>query len=387
VKKLDFRLTEEQQDIKNAAKEFAEGEFDIEYARKCDEEHIYPRELVRKAAKEGFIGMAFPEEFGGQGLGVLETSLVGEEFARVDSSLSLPILAATFGSEQILLFGSDEQKEKYLTKIAAGDYISCGMYTEPDAGSDAASYKTTAIKDGDDYVINGTKTFITNGGVANGGALCAVTDPDAPKFSNMSVIWIDDMQNKEGITISDLGRKMGINSTSTCEIAFDNCRVPQSNLVGDEGMGFMQAMMFFDTTRVGVGAMSVGMAQGAFDKALDYARQRKAFGIPIAKFEVTMFKFAEMATYIEAARNLVYKAAWLTDNDQPDPTLSSMAKWYAAKVGVYVCDEAIQIHGGYGYMAEYDVERWYRNAKIQEIYEGTKEIEKYTIGREIVGRI
>ncbi|VUT26311.1 MAG: putative acyl-CoA dehydrogenase [Candidatus Methanolliviera sp. GoM_asphalt] len=384
---MDFELTEEQQDIKNAAKEFAEGEFDLEYARKCDEEHIYPRELVRKAGKEGFIAMQFPEEYGGQGVGILEVCLVGEEFARVDSTLGLPSLASNFGSEQIWLFGTDEQKEKYLSKIASGEYISCGMYTEPDAGSDAASYKTSAEKDGDDYVINGTKTFITNAQYADVGAVAVITDKEAKKFSNMSVVWIDDLQEHEGIKISDLGRKMGINSTSTCEIAFDNCRVPQSNLVGEEGMGFLQMMQFFDTTRVPVGAMSVGMAQGAFDKALAYAKERKVFGMPVAKFEVTMFKFAEMATKIEAARNLVYKAAWKIDNETPDAALSSMAKWYAAKVGVDVCDEAIQIHGGYGYMADYDVERWYRNAKIQEIYEGTKEIEKYTIAREIIGRI
>jgi alkylation response protein AidB-like acyl-CoA dehydrogenase len=384
---MDFELTEEQQDIKNAAKEFAEGEFDLEYARKCDEEHIYPRELVRKAGKEGFIAMQFPEEYGGQEVGILEVCLVGEEFAKVDSTLTLPVIASNFGSEQVWLFGTDEQKEKYLPKIASGEIISCGMYTEPDAGSDAASYKTSAEKDGDDYVINGTKTFITNAEYADVGALAAVTDKEAPKFSNMSIIWIDDLQNREGIKISDLGRKMGINSTSTCEVAFDNCRVPQSNLLGEEGMGFMQAMQFFDTTRVPVGAMSVGMAQGAFDKALAYAKERKVFGMPVAKFEVTMFKLAEMATKIEAARNLVYKAAWKIDNETPDAALSSMAKWYAGKVGVDVCDEAIQIHGGYGYMADYDVERWYRNAKIQEIYEGTKEIEKYTIAREIIGRI
>ncbi|RZN68011.1 MAG: acyl-CoA dehydrogenase [Candidatus Methanolliviera hydrocarbonicum] len=384
---MDFELTEEQRDVKNAAREFAEGEFDLEYGRKCDAEHIYPIELVKKAAKEGFVGMAFPEKYGGQELGILETCLVAEEFSRVDFTLGMPALSSTFGSEQIMLFGTDEQKEEYLPKIAAGELISCGMYTEPDAGSDAASYKTTAVKDGDDYIINGTKTFITNGAYAEVGALAAVTDQEAPKFSNMGIIWIDDLQKNESIKISDLGRKMGLNSSSTCEIAFDNYRVPQSNLVGEEGMGFLQAMQFFDVTRVPVGAMSLGIAQGAYEKSLAYSKERKAFGVPIAKFEVTMFKLAEMATKVEAARNLVYKAACLIDNETPDPTLSSMAKWYAAKVGVDVADEAIQIHGGNGYMADYDIERFYRNAKIQEIYEGTKEIEKYTIAREIIGRI
>jgi alkylation response protein AidB-like acyl-CoA dehydrogenase len=190
---MDFELTEEQIDIKNAAKEFAEGEFDAEYARKCDEEHIFPREIVRKAAKNGFVGMQFPEEYGGGGLGVTEVCLVYEELCKVDSTLCEPITSANFGCEQIWIYGTDEQKEKYLPKVCSGDQISCGMYTEPDAGSDAASYKTSAEKDGDDYVINGTKTFITNGGVADVGALCAVTDKGAPRFKNMSIIWVDDL--------------------------------------------------------------------------------------------------------------------------------------------------------------------------------------------------
>jgi len=384
---MDFELTEEQIDIKNAAKEFAEGEFDAEYARRCDAEHIYPRELVRKAAKNGFIGMQYPEEYGGGGLGVLEVCLTYEELCKVDSTLGEPITSASFGCEQIWLFGTDEQKEKYLPTVCSGDFISCGMYTEPDAGSDVANYKTTAEKDGDDYVINGTKTFITNGGVADFGVVAAVTDKDAPRYKNMSIILIDDLQNREGIKISDLGRKMGINGSSTCEVAFDNCRIPQSNLIGTEGNGFRQAMTFFDITRVPVGAISLGNAEGAYERALAYAKERKAFGIPIAKFEATMFKFAEMATKLEAAKNLIYKAASKIDAGKTDLVLSSMAKWYAGQIAVEICDEAIQIHGGYGYMADYDVERFYRDAKIKEIYEGTKEIEKYTISRAIIGKL
>ena len=384
---MDFELTEEQQDIKNAAKEFAKGEFDAEYARRCDLEHIYPRELVKKAAENGFVGMQFPEKYGGGGLGTMDVCIAYEELCKVDSTLAEPITSASFGSEQIWLFGTDEQKKKYLPKVCVGDWISCGMYTEPDAGSDVANYKTTAEKDGDDYVISGTKTFITNGGVADFGVVAAVTDKDAPRYKNMSIILIDDLQNKEGVKISDLGRKMGINGSSTCEVAFDNCRVPQSNLVGIEGNGFRQAMTFFDITRVPVGAIALGNAEGAYEKALAYAKERKAFGIPIAKFEVTMFKFAEMATKLEAAKNLIYKAASKIDAGNPDLVLSSMAKWYAGQIAVEICDEAIQIHGGYGYMADYDVERFYRDAKIKEIYEGTKEIEKYTIARAIIGKI
>jgi len=366
---MDFELTEEQQDIKNAAKEFAKGEFDAEYARRCDLEHIYPRELVKKAAENGFVGMQFPEKYGGGGLGTMDVCIAYEELCKVDSTLAEPITSATFGCDQIALFGTEEQKEKYLPRVCVGDWISCGMYTEPDAGSDVASYKATAEKDGDDYVINGTKTFITNAGVADFGVMAAVTDKDAPRYKNMSIILIDDLQNKEGVKISDLGRKMGINSSSTCEVAFDNCRVPQSNLVGREGNGFYQAMTFFDITRVPVAAIALGNAEGAYEKALAYAKERKAFGIPIAKFEVTMFKFAEMATKLEAAKNLIYKAASKIDAGNPDLILSSMAKWYAGQIAVEICDEAIQIHGGYGYMADYDVERFYRDAKIKEIYE------------------
>jgi alkylation response protein AidB-like acyl-CoA dehydrogenase len=384
---MDFELTGEEKDVKNAAREFAEGEFDAEYARRCDEEHIYPRELIKKAAKEGFIGMNFPEEYGGQGLGMLDICLVAEEFFRVDSTLAIPVFTSGFGTEQVQLFGDGEQKKKYMPKIASGEWISCGAYTEPDAGSDAASITTTAEKDDDEFVLNGTKTFISNALVANFGAVSCVTDKDAPRFHNISIILVDNLQSRKDVKISDLGRKMGINSSITCEVSFDNCRVPLSNLVGKEGNGFSQAMTFFDVTRVEVGAMSLGIAQGTYERALKYIKERKQFGRSIAAFEVTQFKIAEMATKIEASRNLVYKAAWIIDKGKPDLVLSSMAKWYPSKVAVEVCDEAIQLHGGYGYMADYDIERFYRNAKIQEIYEGTKEIEKYTMARAIIGKL
>jgi Acyl-CoA dehydrogenases len=373
--------------IKNAAREFAEGEFEPKYARKCDEEHIYPRELIKKAAEHGFIGINYPIEYGGQGLGWMDEVLIREEFARIDSTLALPVLSSSFGTEQVLLFGTEEQKKRYLPHVISGDWISCGAYTEPDAGSDAASIITTAEKVGDEFVLNGTKTFITNASVAYFGAVSCITDKNAPKYRNMSIILVDDLQNRKGVAISDLGRKMGINSSLTCELTFNDCRVPASNLVGKEGAGFRQEMTFFDTTRVGVGAMSVGIAQGAYEKALAYIKTRKQFGQPIAAFEVTQFKIAEMATKIEAARNLVYKAACLMDEGNTDLILASMAKWFAARIAVEVCDEAIQLHGGYGYMHDYDVERYYRDAKIQEIYEGTKEIEKYTIARGVIGKL
>jgi len=384
---MDFKLTETQAMLKNAAREFAEGEFDPKYGRKCDEEHIYPRELIKKAAEHGFIGLSYPVEYGGQGLGWFDLVLVCEEFCRVDSTLAMPVMSCAFGTEQVLLFGTEEQKRKYLPKITSGEWVSCGAYTEPDAGSDAAGIITTAAKVGDEYVINGTKTFISNASVANFGAVTCITDKNAPKYRNISIIVVDDLQNRKDVAITDLGRKMGINSSITCEVTFNDCRVPLSNLVGKEGEGFIQAMTFFDTTRVYVGAMSVGMAQGAFEKALAYIKTRKQFGQPIAAFQATQFKIAELATKLEAARGLTYKAACLMDEGKPDVILSSMAKWFSARVAVEVCDEAIQMHGGYGYMHDYDVERYYRDAKIQEIYEGTKEIEKHTIARAIIGKL
>lgn len=387
VRKVDFELTEAQKMLSDGARKFAQGEFTAEYARKCDEEHIYPRELVKKAAEHGFVGAIFPEQYGGQGLGSLDFALICEEFCKADSTLATPVLSSGFGTEQIYLFGNEKQKVKYMPKVAAGEWISCGAYTEPEAGSDAAAIRTTAERHGDEFVINGTKTFITNAGVADFGAISCVTDKNAPRYRNMSIILVDDLRNRKDVQISDLGRKMGINSSLTGEMAFTDCRVPVSNLVGKESNGFMQAMTFFDVTRVMVGAQSLGIAQGAYDRALAYVRERKQFGQAIGAFQATQFKIAEMATKIEAARNLVYKAAWLMDKGHPDAILSAMAKWFAARIAVEVCDEAIQLHGGYGYMCDFDVERFYRDAKIQEIYEGTKEIEKYTIGRAIIGKL
>ncbi|TET40050.1 MAG: acyl-CoA dehydrogenase [Dehalococcoidia bacterium] len=384
---MDFELTEAQKMLRDGAREFARGEFSAEYARKCDEEHIYPRELVKKAGEHGFVGAIFPEEYGGQGLGWFDVALICEEFCKADSTLSAPVLSSGFGTEQIYLFGSEEQKRKYMPKIATAEWISCGAYTEPEAGSDAAAIRTTAERQGDEFVINGTKTFVTNAGVADFGAISCVTDKNAPRYRNMSIILVDDLQNRKDVQISDLGRKMGINASLTGEIAFTDCRVPVSNLVGKESNGFMQAMTFFDVTRITVAAMSTGIALGAYERTLVYIRQRKQFGQAIGAFQATQFKIAEMATKIEAARNLVYKAAWFIDKGQPDVILSSMAKWFAARIAVEVCDEAIQLHGGYGYMCDFDVERFYRDAKIQEIYEGTKEIEKYTMGRAIIGKL
>ncbi|HDM35941.1 MAG TPA: acyl-CoA dehydrogenase, partial [Candidatus Syntrophoarchaeum butanivorans] len=367
---MDFELTEEQKDIAKAAREFAEGEFDKDYAMECDQEHKFPRELVRKAGELGFIGVHYPEEYGGAGLGALENALIVEEMCRVDSTLGLCIALPDFACEIIKWFGTEEQKKKYLPKVCSGEWISAGIFTEPDHGSDITELSTTAVKDGDEWVINGTKTFITNGEIADFGVILVQTNPDAkPKYRGMSTIIVE----KDCWEAADVGSKMGIRATSTAELSFDNARVPLENLVGEENRGFYQVLEFFDESRIEIAAQALGTAEAAFDRTMEYIKQRELHGKKLAEFQITRHKIADMATKIEAAKLLTYKAAWNFDNGRRiDPVLTSMAKWFAARTAVEVADEAIQLHGGYGYITEYEVERIYRDAKITEIYEGTR---------------
>ena len=379
---MDFNLTRDQQDIRKAAREFAEGEFP-DIAQVCDQEEKYPRDLVRKAAELGFIGLNFPEEYGGSGYGYLEKCIVSEEFWRVDPGLGSVLISATFGADMIELYGREEQKRKYLIPLARGEAVMGSAITEPDAGSDVSAVRTMAVKDGNDYVINGSKIFITNGTVASYFMVICLTDPQDPSRHNRhSVILVE--RDREGFEANKLRHKLGIRASDTAELSFKDVRVPQGNLIGEEGKGFYQFMEFFNRTRIHVGAEGVGIAQGAMEKAIKYAKGRKQFGQPLGAFQAIQFKIAEMATRVRAARNLVYEAAWKADKGEPDRRLTAMAKWFAGETAVRVAEEAIQIHGGYGYMAEYDVERFYRDAKIIEIYEGTKEIEKLIIARTLL---
>jgi alkylation response protein AidB-like acyl-CoA dehydrogenase len=346
---VDFELTDEQKDIIRAARAFAEGEFP-EIAQECDQKEEFPRHLWKKACELGFVGVFIKEDYGGPGLGIFEHSLINEEFWRVDPGIGVSILAATFGSEMIQLFGTEKQKKALLPPLVKGEAITGAAITEPDAGSDVTSVVTRAVPVEEEYVINGTKTFTTNGTTA--------------RFKN----------------------KLGIRASETAELTFSDVHVPRENLVGEEGNGFHQFMAFFDHTRPHICAQAVGLAQGAMEKAVKHVMERRQFGKPLASFQATRFKIAEMATRIEAARNLYYKAAWMLDQGKPDSKLISMAKWYSGEVAVRVADEVVQLHGGYGYMGEYDVERFYRDAKIVEIYEGTKEIEKLIIARSILGK-
>ncbi len=384
---MEFELKKEQQSIQKAVRDYVKGEFKKDHIHELLEKHEYPVKLWKKAGELGFIGIHFPEEYSGQGLGVMENILVAEELARGDSTVGTCLLIADFASELILHFGSDEQKAKWLPKVAEAEVLSCGAFTEPDHGSDITMMNTTAVKDGDEWVINGSKIFITNSGPLAGFylVLCQ-TDPDVqPSHRGMSVILVE--ADRPGVGVTDVGHKMGITLTYTAEVTFKDVRVPLDNLVGKEGRGFYQVLEFFDESRILVAAQALGTAQGAFDRALAYVKGREQFGKKIAQFQVTQHKLADMATKIEMARLLTYKAAWNFDQGRIDPKLTSMAKMAAARTAVEVSDEAIQLLGGYGYMLEYEVERCYRDAKITEIYEGTKEIQKNTIASYLIGKV
>ena len=382
---MDFELNKSQKEIQKAAREFAKGEFDKELALELDKKHEFPRDIWKKAADLGFIGIHFPEKYSGQGLGITENILVAEELCSKDSTIGSCVVLSSFASECILRFGSEELKSKYLPMVAEGKMLSAGAFTEPDHGSDITFMNTSAVKDGNEWVINGTKTFITNGGIAGFFTVLCQTDPECkPTHKGISMILVD--SESKGLSTSDVGHKMGIRMMTTSEVVFKDVRVPLSNLIGKEGKGFYQVLEFFDESRILIAAQALGIAQGAFDRAISYVKQREQFGKKIAQFQVTQHKLADMATKIELARLMTYKAAWNYDQGRIDPKLTSMAKMYAARTAVEVADEAIQLLGGYGYMTEYEVERFYRDAKITEIYEGTKEIQKNTIASALLGK-
>jgi alkylation response protein AidB-like acyl-CoA dehydrogenase len=382
---MDFKLNKEQEAIQKAAREFAKGEFDKELVLEHERAHRFPEAIWKKACGLGFVGIHFPERYGGQDYGILENALVVEEFCRQDSSIGIALSLADFSSEIILRFGSEDQKERYLIPIARGESISSGGFTEPDHGSDITLMDTTAIKEGDEYRINGVKTFITNGTIGDFAMVLCQTDFEAkPSYRGQSVIIVE--KDTPGYATADVGEKMGIKMTSTGELSFNDVRVPAANLVGQENRGFYQVLEFFDESRVEIAAQALGIAEGAFDRALAYCKERTQFGKKLTQFQVTQHKLADMAAKIELVNLIVYKSAWNFDQGRIDPKLTSIAKMYAARTAVEVADEAIQLLGGYGYMLEYEVERFYRDAKITEIYEGTKEIQKNTIASSLLGK-
>jgi alkylation response protein AidB-like acyl-CoA dehydrogenase len=316
----------------------------------------------------------------------MEHAMVMEEFWRVDPGCG-NILLTVFGSELIQLYGTEEQKQKYLPPLIQGKAIMGTAITEPDAGSDILSASTLAKREGDSYVIHGAKQFITNGSIAHYLAVFCVTHPEVKsRLKRFGVILVE--TDRPGFGALKITGKLGIKASDTAELRFSDVRVPKKNLIGkQEGEGFSQIMQLFNINRVIAAAQGVGIAQGGLDRAIQYVKKRKQFGQSLASFQATQFKLAEMATWIEAARILCYKAGWMVDQGRVDPKLISIAKWIGGEVGVKVTNDVLQLHGGYGYIADYDVERFYRDAKIVEIYEGTKEIEKNTIARELLGKI
>ena len=376
---MDFAFTTEQQHIKKAARQFAKGEFPI-IAREIDEKETFPRELWKKACELGLIGCFIPEEYGGAGYGLTEHCCISEEFFRVDPGCGQCMNSVAVGSEVILMFGNEDQKKTYVAPLTTGDAIMGFAITEPNAGSDVLAAATTAEKEGDAYVLNGSKMFITNGSIADYILVFCMTNPEENRpAKRFSMIMVE--TDRPGYTANKLKGKLGIRASDTSEVFFKDVRVPIDHLIGQEGMGFPYLMNFFGRARVMVAATGVGLAQGAMEMAVDYVLGRKQFGKPLSDFQATRFKLAEMATLIEAARNLTYKAATEIDRGVQGSPLVAMAKWFSAWVAVRATDESLQMHGGYGYMGDLNISRFYRDAKILEIYEGTKEIEKEIIAR------
>jgi alkylation response protein AidB-like acyl-CoA dehydrogenase len=380
---VDFTLSKEQQDIVRAAREFASKEFP-DRAQEFDRNESFDLDLWRKACELGFVGVFIDEAYGGAGYGFLEHCLITEEFWAVDPGIGQAILSATFGSELLGLFGSEELKQLVLPQLVAGEGILATAITEPNAGCDVTGAATTAVRDGDHWVVNGSKMFATNGNLAKYMLIYCQTDPENPsRHQRHSFILVP--TDTPGYESTKIRGKLGIRASDTAELSFSDMRVPVDNIVGNEGEGFYELMAFFNRTRLHICAQAVGLARAALEESVRHTKRRHQFGVPLASFQVTQFKLAEMATWIRAARNLYYEAAWSVDHGKVDHGLIAMAKWFSAEMAVRCADEAVQMHGGYGYIDEYKVQRLYRDAKILEIYEGTKEMEKTIVSRAILG--
>ncbi|PSQ41734.1 acyl-CoA dehydrogenase [Halobacteriales archaeon SW_5_68_122] len=367
---MDFAITDEQEQIREEVRRFAENEV-RPHAKEYDREEKFPHDIVDEAAEMGLTGATIPIEYGGAGYDAVDSVLIAEELFAADPGIALSILAT---------------REEYLEPVARGDAISGAAISEPDTGSDVSSVSTRAEKDGDEWVINGNKMWITNGSVGDFFVVLCKTDPDAEgHYNGFSQIIVE--SDRDGFEADKITGKMGIRASDTAELILDDVRVPEENLVGTEGMGFLQQMQFFDATRTGVAAQGVGIAKGAAERALEYAQEREQFGQPIGDFQAIQHKLADMHTETEAARNLTYKSAWAVDSGgSPNTKLASMAKEYASRIAVKAANECVQIHGGSGYVDDFDAERLYRDAKITQIYEGTTEIQKMIIARELQGK-
>ncbi|MFX1475974.1 MAG: acyl-CoA dehydrogenase family protein [Promethearchaeota archaeon] len=374
---MDFELTEEQEDIRRAAREFAEKEFTPELALKCDRREEFPWNLYRKMAKLGFTGLRFDEEWGGQGYGHLEMLLASEEFCRVDSTLGHALSAGTLGSDFILMYGSEEQKERYLPKVVKGEWLAAGGITEPAHGCDILTLDTTAERNGDNWLVNGTKTFITHSSISDYAVVVCQTNPEL-KHRGQTLFIVE--KGAEGFEGTELKGKMGIRATPVGELSLNEVEVSKDALVGEENKGFYHTLGALDVGRVMAAGRTIGMAQGAYERALRYSKERQQFGQPISQFQAIQHKLAEMATQIEAARLVTYQAVFYIDKGtlhyRTLSKLCSMAKLLAADTAVEAASDALQIYGGYGYYQDNYVERCYRDVRITQIYEGTNEIQK-----------
>ncbi len=378
---MDFSYSDEQRQLRKTVREFAEAEI-RPHVREWDEKSEFPEAVIRKCGEMGLMGSIFPEEYGGAGYGYVEYASLVEELSRVDPSVGLIVAAHTsLCSNHLYLAGSEELKRKYLPKLASGEWLGSWSLTEPESGSDAGGTRATAVRDGDGWVINGTKTFTTNAHYAQACMILAVTDRSKSQHG-ISAFLIE--AGTPGLKPGKKEDKLGMRASDTGDMLLTDCRVPDSALVGDAGEGFVDALRVLDGGRISIAALSVGIAQGAFDAALKYSKQRKQFGRFISEFQAIQFKLADMATEIDAARLLVNRAAWRKDQGLNVNQESAMAKLYASEIAVRVCNEAVQIHGGYGFTKDYPVEKFYRDVKLMTIGEGTSEIQKLVIARQLL---
>ena len=382
---MNFTFTEEQDLLRRSVRAFAEGEIGP-HVMTYDEAQEFPHALVKKAAAQGYYGVLFPEELGGAGLGYVEYVIVVEELSRVDGSIGISVAAHnSLCTNHIYACGSDAQRKAYVPKLASGSWIGAWSLTEPTAGSDAGGTKTKALPvPGGGWVLNGSKTFTTHGSVGDLTIVFAVTDPGLEK-RGISAFAIE--KGTPGFRAGKKENKMGLRASDTAEVIMEDCLVPAEAMVGARGEGFVDAMKILDGGRISIAALALGMARGAYEAALRYSKERHQFGKPIADFEAIQHMLAEMATRLDAASLLVYRAAWMKDQKQRTTLESSMAKLYASEIGVYVADRALQIFGGYGYVKDFPVEKFYRDMKLCTIGEGTSEIQRLVIARELLKAI
>jgi alkylation response protein AidB-like acyl-CoA dehydrogenase len=378
---VDFELNEEQQQVKQSVREFAEAELKP-HVMEWDEAQHFPIELLPKFAELGLTGVLFPEEYGGAGLGYIEYATIIEEIARVDPSVALSLAAHnSLAGGHIFIAGSEDQKQRFLAPLAQGQHLGAWGLTEPSSGSDASSMRTTAVRKNGAWVLNGSKNFITNASFAGTVVAIAITDRTAGSHG-ISAFIVD--RGTRGFAVAKKENKLGMRASDTASLVFDDCRVPEDRLIGEPGQGFIQAMRVLDGGRISIAALAVGTAQGAYEAAVRYSKERYQFGKPISEFQAVQFKLANMATSIEAARLLTYRAGALKSEGRVVTKESSMAKLFASEVAVRVAEESVQIHGGYGYIKDYPAEKYWRDSKLCTIGEGTSEIQRLVIARQIL---